>query len=363
MNKVLNIFVAGSKSLERERNHFKIEAQNLQAEYEQHKNKHIQINVYTFESFSSISDNTETPQDRYNHYIINEADIVFFVFDGEVGGITIQEFNVAENAYKHSKDKRPQLCIFAREGAKDSVEIKYLKKRVTDLKQYWIDYKDDGDFRYKIKNELSREVDKLLYRKIKISRLFKYLLMLLCLCMLGWMIFHDASPERLETPIDVVDQLLTHGKLTVCLSDTSNVVKYNITTLEENVNWDNIDTYITDKNNVLYPKGDCFINICGYTKDLEYNEVLVYEFKFSKFIETAIRTKNVEILKHLFGYQPIEVNFPDGVCDILYDGQVCELYDYLVNYNYHIQSVTTERHAEDIFSERYPIIRLITLSK
>ena len=151
MNKVLNIFVAGSKSLERERNHFKIEAQNLQAEYEQHKNKHIQINVYTFESFSSISDNTETPQDRYNHYIINEADIVFFVFDGEVGGITIQEFNVAENAYKHSKDKRPQLCIFAREGAKDSVEIKYLKKRVTDLKQYWIDYKDDGDFRYKIK--------------------------------------------------------------------------------------------------------------------------------------------------------------------------------------------------------------------
>ena len=151
--------------------------------------------------------------------------------------------------------------------------------------------------------------------------------------------------------------------LTVCLSDTSNVVKYNITTLEENVNWDNIDTYITDKNNVLYPKGDCFINICGYTKDLEYNEVLVYEFKFSKFIETAIRTKNVEILKHLFGYQPIEVNFPDGVCDILYDGQVRELYDYLVNYNYHIQSVTTERHAEDIFSERYPIIRLITLSK
>ena len=41
-------------------------------------------------------------QEHYNRFIREKSDIVFFVFDGQVGGITETEFEVAKNAYKSS---------------------------------------------------------------------------------------------------------------------------------------------------------------------------------------------------------------------------------------------------------------------
>ncbi|MBQ8335811.1 MAG: hypothetical protein IJY45_06555, partial [Tidjanibacter sp.] len=265
MKNKLNIFIAGSKALEKERNLFKIVAQDLQLDYANHKKKNIHISVTTFESFSSIFTSKETLQDVYNKYIREESDVVFFVFDGTIGGITKDEFEVAESAYKDSKNNKPKLCVFTKENTEINLEIENLKQRVNDIGQYWVDYANEDELRRKIYIELSRQVDELVFKKPWYKRILPYFIVAVLLSSL--MVVSKLLQKPIEPvysyDIQVIDELLTNGRLIVN-KDSTDVIKYRISTEDTPVvNWnDKSIPYLTSRD-TIYPKDNCIIKVYG----------------------------------------------------------------------------------------------------
>lgn len=352
MNNVkLDVFIAGSKALERERNLFKIVAQDIQQDYHAQKKKDVRINVYTFESFGSICENTQPLQGKYNNFIKGVADIVFFVFDGNIGGITMEEYLVAEESYKKNQNKKPKICIFTKVTSQVNMEIENLKKRISEIDQYWVDYKNEDDLRFKINRELSREIDAIIYPKHAIIRhLFIAVFALICI-VLG-ILFRDQSntDEPLvelvkNYELKVVDELSNNGRLIINAAP-SDILKYHISKTETNVNWAEIAEQIYSPD-TLYFYENCFINIYGHPADDESLSCSkTFEFNFNNYVETAIRSKNTRVVTELFDNSPLTVNFPEGVCDVLVYNQVNELYSYLVEYGYHISAIETSSIVE-----------------
>lgn len=84
----LRIFIAGSKALSEQRKILRAVLSQLQNMF------NVMIEARTYEDFpDSLVDGGR--QADYNKYIANEAEIVAFVFDSKVGGITKKEFDVA----------------------------------------------------------------------------------------------------------------------------------------------------------------------------------------------------------------------------------------------------------------------------
>lgn len=360
----LNVFVAGSKQLETERNLFKLEAQNVQMQYKQHKKINVQINVCTFESFSPIFNNKEELQEAYNQYIREQAEVVFFVFDGAVGGITIKEYDVAENAYIKSNTKIPQLCVFSKLGQKSNDEIDVLKKRVNNLGQYWTDYKNIDDLRYQINKALTSAIDKkIIPSKIKLLHLFLFLLPIIALIVFG-ILFYEQSFSRKSFSYDVkvVNELSTCGRLIIC-PDSAQIVKYSITSVEEDINWNDIDRCI-EYYDTIYPKDDCFINIYGYFEnDMQNGVVKKFQFSLCDYVESAIKEKNRRVIETFIGLNPIELELPGGVKEILYTNPLKDLYSYLTEYDYHIVDIKTTEMDIDVEHAQYSKIAYIKLSK
>ena len=65
----------------------------------------------------------------------------------------------------------------------------------------------------------------------------------------------------------------------------------------------------------------------------------------------------------LFSSSYLEINFDDGVCDIVRRNPINTLYDYLKEYGYTITSVQTEEYGLDVLSKEYPTIISVTLAK
>lgn len=363
----LNIFIAGSKVLDKERSLFKIEAQDLQVEYAKHKNVNIQISVCTFESFGSVCDSKETLQERYNNYIVNESDVVFFIFDGDIGGITLQEYEVAEQSYKTSN--KPKLCVFTKVNAQSNENIEELKSRISNIGQYWIDYTSEEDLRFKINKELSREIDDYIRRQKRVWRRFSIIAMALLLVLIT--IIAINIPRPTPTPvmpditnkynIDIRDELDTKGRLIVKSNDKDEV-KYYISNTYSQVDWNNVDSYL-EPYDTLYPKNNCVIQIYGYSVDnIELHCEKTYTFNFCNFVETAIRTKNVHILEKLFDNTPLTINLPGGYNEYLRTNPIQDLYTWLEKYDYHITSVSP-CDSGNVLEEEYNYIKTITLEK
>lgn len=75
---------------------------------EQQNRFNCSIEAKTFEDFSD-SLVVGGRQADYNRYIANEADVVAFIFDSTVGGITLEEFDIAYRSYESSK--HPQIYV------------------------------------------------------------------------------------------------------------------------------------------------------------------------------------------------------------------------------------------------------------
>ena len=137
----LKCFIAGAKALEKERDAIisGINDQNL-------SNKHTKrrIECYTFKNFDSNL-TKEGQQAAYDRFIKEEADIVIFILDEVVGGITKQEFSVAVEALKESQFQTPLVFVFSNaehEGAFPNPDIQAVRDQVNLHHQYWIDYTD-----------------------------------------------------------------------------------------------------------------------------------------------------------------------------------------------------------------------------
>lgn len=150
---VINIFLAGSTKLEVQRNLVRSCANKLQAD-NCAKGRNIVINITTFENFSSAITNVKA-QELYDAYIHSDADYAMFIFDDEVGGISMHEFNVAYDAFEQSN--RPALYIYFRKSDDYCAEYKEIRNLLENTNNYFLEYTDLSDLAKMIDNHL-REI-------------------------------------------------------------------------------------------------------------------------------------------------------------------------------------------------------------
>lgn len=164
-HKQVKVFIAGSKVLDFERNAIRSELMKLS------NSAHHQVDFhgYSFEDFErSLSE--EGRQMDYNRFIEEKADCVIFVLDGQVGGITLKEFEVALNAF--SQNKRPEIYVYCKKSFLHNVspvlpkffrqnekirkyfetdkEIEKIKQVINEHAQYYIEYDDIDDLQQKV---------------------------------------------------------------------------------------------------------------------------------------------------------------------------------------------------------------------
>ena len=158
----INVFVAGAKVLKRERDAV-ISALN---HITNHSSRDYAFRVKTYEDFDrSLTD--EGRQKEYNDYISIDAEYAIFILDSTVGGITMEEFEVAMNAYR--VNRRPEIFVYSRmpsnEGGafsrffrrqEQSEEIIAIRKHLSEIGQYYIEYRDIDDLKSHIAQDFRR---------------------------------------------------------------------------------------------------------------------------------------------------------------------------------------------------------------
>lgn len=145
------VFIAGSKSLERERE--SIIAKLSQASTQ----SNIYFEAWTFENFKHSFSPNGRQVDDYDVFIRENADSVIFILDGEVGGITYHEFEIAIDSYQLTGHPR----IFVYNNKPNEVlfnnDIQVIKERTNLCNQYYTDYRDKELLPYLVKDHYIQE--------------------------------------------------------------------------------------------------------------------------------------------------------------------------------------------------------------
>ena len=150
MKNTIQIFVAGSKDLAEERSWVRNVASNLDANYSG-KGKNIHFIVKDYLNFELTFD-ADGQQTNYNRYIAETADLAIFILDKNIGNITNQEFEVAYKAY--STGRRPKICILSKKHNQSNASIDNMRRRVTQLNQYYNEYETKEQFEKRVESLL-----------------------------------------------------------------------------------------------------------------------------------------------------------------------------------------------------------------
>ena len=105
----------------------------------------------------------EGQQFAYNNFIKNEANIVVFVLNDVLGGITKEEFDVAYETLMLNDYRQPAIFVFSNkenEGIAENKDIADLRIKINDIKHYWIDYSSLEVLKLKIQLELDNWIKK-----------------------------------------------------------------------------------------------------------------------------------------------------------------------------------------------------------
>ena len=158
----INVFVAGAKVLKRERDAV-ISALNHITNC---SSRDYVFRVKTYEDFDRSLSN-EGRQKEYNDYISNDAEYAIFILDSAVGGITMEEFEVAMNAYR--KKRSPEIFVYSRIPNNDggafsrffrrreqSEEVIEIRRHLSEIGQYYIEYRDLDDLKNHITQDFRR---------------------------------------------------------------------------------------------------------------------------------------------------------------------------------------------------------------
>ena len=139
--KIHKVFIAGSKSLSKERD-------ALRVVFSQISNRgNTTFQTWTYEDFPRKFVKGGQ-QNLYNSFIEEEAESVIFILENNVGGITKEEFDVALNSFK-SKG-HPQIYVFHHESEMLNKDIEEIKAILPD---YYADYEDINELKLKIWQE------------------------------------------------------------------------------------------------------------------------------------------------------------------------------------------------------------------
>lgn len=162
MHQGINVFVAGSKALKSERD----AVISALTHITNNSSRDYVFRVKTYEDFDrSLTE--EGRQKEYNDYISNDAEYAIFILDNAVGGITMEEFEVAMNAYRDKR--RPEIFVYSRMpnnngGAfsrffrrhEQSEEVVAIRRHLSEIGQYYIEYRDLDDLKTHITQDFRR---------------------------------------------------------------------------------------------------------------------------------------------------------------------------------------------------------------
>ena len=139
--KTHKVFIAGSKSLNKERDALRVVFSQIT------NRRNTTFQTWTYEDFpGKIVKGGQ--QNLYNSFIEEEAESVIFILENNVGGITKKEFDVALNSFR-SKG-HPQIYVFHHESEMLNKDIEEIKAILPD---YYKDYQDLNELKLKIWQE------------------------------------------------------------------------------------------------------------------------------------------------------------------------------------------------------------------
>ncbi len=134
--KTIKCFIAGSKILQRERDALRAASCIM---YNKWTMKKFRILTYTYEDFCR-EHTIIPPQELYNKFIENETDWAIFVIDGEIGGISEDEYRVAMKSFK--SNGFPKILALVKVGSEKSKKVAAIKNEINKEHQYWTEYND-----------------------------------------------------------------------------------------------------------------------------------------------------------------------------------------------------------------------------
>ena len=134
-NRSIKIFLASSDELVNDRNAFGNLVRRLDKIYEK---RGIRIELFEWEDYDSAY-NFRRKQDEYNDEV-RASDMFIALFHKKAGKYTVEEFNVASEAFEKTGIK-PKLYVYCRditEGEKESAELAEFKRRLfEEMGHYW----------------------------------------------------------------------------------------------------------------------------------------------------------------------------------------------------------------------------------
>lgn len=160
----INVFFAGSKALQTERDVYSNVVSQLQTKW---KDNNIHLYGYSFQNFEHefVFDGHQC---TYNEFINRYSDIVIFVLNGNVGGKTQEEFDIAMSSFK--SHRRPLIYVYSRLCDVQNDDVEITRNRINEESQYWQDYSDNDHLRLLIKNDLSERLQKVFEEIVETRR-------------------------------------------------------------------------------------------------------------------------------------------------------------------------------------------------
>lgn len=148
--KKLNVFIAGSKQLQQERDSIRAVFSILNNKY----SNQLFIKVWTYEDFDR-SFNSAGRQEDYNSFLKNSTDYALFILDSSVGGITIREFQIAIDSFR--MHQKPKIFVYSKR-CEENAEIAKLHNIINQENQYYIEYSNT----YELKSEIEKDFVKII---------------------------------------------------------------------------------------------------------------------------------------------------------------------------------------------------------
>ena len=160
----INVFFAGSTSLQTERDIYSNVIGQLQTKW---KDNNIHLYGYSFQNFEHefVIDGQQC---SYNDFIKRYTDIIIFVLNGNVGGKTKVEFNIAMNSFK--EHRRPLIYVYSRMSDAPNEDVESTRKRINEESQYWQEYPNNDQLRLMMTNDLTDRLQKVYESMVKKQR-------------------------------------------------------------------------------------------------------------------------------------------------------------------------------------------------
>lgn len=145
---LIRCFMAGSTSLEQERNAFRAVVSKADNKWETYN-----LKSYDYQDFSR-SYQKIAHQETYNEFIVEQTDFMVFILTGKIGSKTREELEVAAMSYDSSG--HPQIFIYVQKNAYEKgVWDDGVKEWIDEKQLYVVKYETLHDLQHAISEDLN----------------------------------------------------------------------------------------------------------------------------------------------------------------------------------------------------------------